>query len=217
MRDATFTCASIVGYDKISIHASYAGRDELHRYQVYKAEIISIHASYAGRDKDALELISDLKGISIHASYAGRDRISLYAGSLFKFQSTRPMRDATSPSSNAPPGQVFQSTRPMRDATHPLQLILNLYHISIHASYAGRDNKFVKVVDFNAIFQSTRPMRDATISILVWTCKRYFNPRVLCGTRRWLEFSADYGRYDFNPRVLCGTRLKRRVVLSTIV
>ena len=56
------------------------------------------------------------------------------------FQSTRPMRDATAVYGFLKTTIRFQSTRPMRDATCCPVIILPLVpHISIHASYAGRD------------------------------------------------------------------------------
>ena len=88
--------------------------------------------------------ISSCSGvISIHASHAGRDlRTALYETSN-PFQSTRPMRDATSMPLNIildPFG--FQSTRPMRDATFELaRSRVHLLRISIHASHAGRDHE----------------------------------------------------------------------------
>ena len=82
---------------------------------------------------------SAARKISIHASHAGRD-IAVYL-LLFnrRFQSTRPMRDATFSYCSVHESYTFQSTRPMRDATA---------------------NKLFK--DLSMIFQSTRPMRDAT-------------------------------------------------------
>ena len=78
----------------------------------------------------------------------------------------------------------FQSTRPMRDATSYWRVSRITETISIHASHAGRDchscPPFPSVANFNPrvpcgtrrtsyislvlsfLFQSTRPMRDAT-------------------------------------------------------
>ena len=122
---------------------------------------ISIHASHAGRDHPS-SLHRSTRIISIHASHAGRDDICCRLLQLFKFQSTRPMRDAT-----------------LTDYK-----IDKLTEISIHASHAGRDltNATLPSFIFNFNprvpcgtrrlrcntsqscnkFQSTRPMRDAT-------------------------------------------------------
>ena len=72
MRDATTAKANIPESNYISIHASYAGRD----VAIFKSK--------------------NVVDISIHASYAGRDGNIEEKGHVeVKFQSTRPMRDAT--------------------------------------------------------------------------------------------------------------------------
>ena len=123
---------------------------------------ISIHAPHAGRDQSGTRYF-DLFKISIHAPHAGRDNLTIARFvDLMVFQSTRPMRGATSVSSmsaprvsisiHAPhagrdcfaglgrPGVIpFQSTRPMRGATRRDADLLHRGHISIHAPHAGRD------------------------------------------------------------------------------
>ena len=101
--------------------------------------------------------------VSIHAPRAGRDsRIFTPVDGVWRFQSTRPARDATSrrrKSTRAP--TRFQSTRPARDATAPAALTVG-----------------------SGTFQSTRPARDATWG--VWSGspgKLCFNPRAPRGTR----------------------------------
>ena len=152
---------------------------------------ISIHASYAGRDfiKDQHP---DVKFISIHASYAGRD-VPIYLTLLynFEFQSTRPMRDATSlwcysrQTLNFNP-RVLCGTRRVGYmrlvsylyfnprvlcGTRPAKQNQQLYLlISIHASYAGRDIDSDKPYSCYLEFQSTRPMRDATFSPISIIC-----------------------------------------------
>ena len=56
--------------------------------------------------------------VSIHAPHAGRD-LGQYLGlaDALKFQSTRPMRGATTQSGKEFGPEAFQSTRPMRGAT----------------------------------------------------------------------------------------------------
>ena len=79
--------------------------------------------------------------ISIHAPHAGRDEAGLVVlVDRVQFQSTRPMRDATSSLKMAILERIFQSTRPMRDATVDCIVLYNYYvGISIHAPHAGRD------------------------------------------------------------------------------
>ena len=80
----------------ISIHAPHAGRDR-RAPSAYAGRAISIHAPHAGRDDPALKLILETIQISIHAPHAGRDWAPWNLLSLSaEFQSTRPMRGATS-------------------------------------------------------------------------------------------------------------------------
>ena len=108
--------------------------------------------------------LSPILNISIHASHAGCDcAICLLCASRVIFQSTHPMRDATSRWQIGYKGLEFQSTHPMRDATltghisnvatkfqstHPMRDATAIYmakqspsEISIHASHAGCDGK----------------------------------------------------------------------------
>ena len=83
--------------------------------------------------------------ISIHAPHAGRDYWGLLVRqSASLFQSTRPMRGATT----SPPilgiAQRFQSTRPMRGATFRQLVPVEDNRISIHAPHAGRDSKSIQ-------------------------------------------------------------------------
>ena len=58
----------------------------------------------------------------------------------------------------------FQSTRPMRDATRIRVHAPAIFQISIHAPHAGRDEAGLVVLVDRVQFQSTRPMRDATMA-----------------------------------------------------
>ena len=83
---------------------------------------------------------------------------------LVVFQSTRPVRDATRNLTNKLDVIGFQSTRPVRDATSDRDQSGKGFAVSIHASRAGRD-------------LISCPPNGSTNS---------FNPRVPCGTRRFL-------------------------------
>ena len=78
-----------------------------------------------------------------------------------KFQSSRPLRGATSTIRTMADNTQFQSSRPLRGATIAgrgggIHII-----ISILAPLAGRDQKAQDAID-NATFQSSRPLRGAT-------------------------------------------------------
>ena len=78
--------------------------------------------------------------ISIHAPLAGSDCCHLALESLgIRFQSTLPLRGATTPTSLRTTRKIFQSTLPLRGATRAE---------AVHA--------------FNCAFQSTLPLRGAT-------------------------------------------------------
>ena len=82
---------------RISIHAPLAGRDQVCR-SGRKLYHISIHAPLAGRDCIFSQEFDNIV-ISIHAPLAGRDpSLHLIISSAFGFQSTRPLRGATSAS-----------------------------------------------------------------------------------------------------------------------
>ena len=123
--------------------------------------------------------------ISIHAPLAGRDVTFSESGSNWvSFQSTRPLRGATSEADAALIGSSFQSTRPLRGATRsassqPGRRNFNprapcgarrVYphagdraeSISIHAPLAGRDRARPYRCRWRPLFQSTRPLRGAT-------------------------------------------------------
>ena len=79
----------------ISIHAPHAGRDEGGYRGLAIYFTISIHAPHAGRDLTLRGMVKRLQ-ISIHAPHAGRDLVpGGYCAEHQPFQSTRPMRGAT--------------------------------------------------------------------------------------------------------------------------
>ena len=81
-------------------------------------------------------------GLSFAAPLAGRDTDGFFAWVDYDpFQSTRPLRGATSASMPSLSSRaVFQSTRPLRGATSNEGYRRAVLLISIHAPLAGRDN-----------------------------------------------------------------------------
>ena len=120
MQDATYHCFFVFHFLIISIHASHAGCDLLFGH-VFKILRISIHASHAGCDRQVRRLLQ-------HSQ---------------EFQSTHPMRDATS----------FKSSR-----------LLFTFNFNPRIPCGMRLYRFVLMVLYGT-FQSTHPMRDATTSI----------------------------------------------------
>ena len=148
-----------------------------------------------------------------------------------RFQSTRPMRGATSRACFKPCRIVFQSTRPMRGATLVLGYPLGAEVISIHAPHAGRDKaaaeKMEKGFYFNprapcgarlsrdipspstSPFQSTRPMRGATNSSISHLGLTRISIHAPHAGRDRGDRPADGERVNFNPRAPCGARRGR--------
>ena len=145
------------------------------------------------------------------------------------FQSTRPVRGATTASRSSSPLLVFQSTRPVRGATHPIYAVRIGTKISIHAPRAGRDRLLIPTSCETLRFQSTRPVRGATASTSPLAYRfMNFNPRAPCGARLLtsfldglvglfqstrpvrgattsFRFAVSTTKY-FNPRAPCGAR-----------
>ena len=82
---------------------------------------------------------------------------------LGEFQPTRPLRGATQVRDRRVGGQVvFQPTRPLRGATVAEAWQEKKWKISTHAPLAGRDYGGDLIRKLATIFQPTRPLRGAT-------------------------------------------------------
>ena len=138
MRGATYDSLLNNGGNLVSIHAPHAGRDRRRRERRHRCGCFNPRAPCGARPFSRMASVS--RSVSIHAPRAGRDRTTS-ANSSFNasFQSTRPVRGATSQPAELPAGQKFQSTRPVRGAT------------------------MISTMTFSGCrFQSTRPVRGAT-------------------------------------------------------
>jgi len=110
-----------------------------------------------------LHLVGRSGNVSIHASRAGRDGGGSPGRSAFRvsIHASRAGRDVFTGMNNREDYQ-FQSTRPVRDATSLLCIPVVTEKVSIHASRAGRDARAFPTGWPKTVFQSTRPVRDAT-------------------------------------------------------
>ena len=211
MRGATISILSMSSNGIISIHAPHAGRDSPPK-NWGQGKGISIHAPHAGRDKfsntfppvptdfnprapcgarlDSARHTCRPYYFNPRAPCGARPVDSAFIRWMAIFQSTRPMRGATTTllsgggstsyfNPRAPCGArlfakpmmalslEFQSTRPMRGATPIYLIVAGCHAISIHAPHAGRD--------WNVRF------------LVSSSCD--FNPRAPCGARhlwKWL-------------------------------
>ena len=125
-----------------------------------------------------------LENISIHTPHAGSDAAQPDSSSSVDiFQSTLPMRGATTRICDIRRVSRFQSTLPMRRATRPGRVEPNVSFISIHTPHAGSD------------YMAGPPDISSEISI--------HTPHA--GSDRY-PTACTYYFSDFNPHSPCGER-----------
>ena len=169
---------------------------------------ISIHAPHAGSDmlrRQVLQILFAFQSTLPMRGATSNETINEAVDA--EFQSTLPMRGATSQSRPSLTAEGFQSTLPMRGATGVLYRCWQSQRISIHAPHAGSD--------------AAKPARGRIKPV-------YFNPRSPCGERRQrrrgrarvsdISIHAPHAGSDtlfalyvsdlvnFNPRSPCGER-----------
>ena len=106
----------------------------------------------------------------------------------WKFQSTRPIRGATSLPSGRKLYYVISIHAPHTGRDAPAGAVVCIEVISIHAPHTGRDTPRTFSAFIPALFQSTRPIRGATAqSIITTSAPTNFNPRAPYGARRTAE------------------------------
>ena len=123
---------------------------------------ISIHAPREGSD-DQFVGHAPVTDISIHAPREGSDQCQgLVERIRAEFQSTLPVRGATTNNTELGGICLFQSTLPVRGATNSKAEGQKNREISIHAPREGSDPKRNHKILAFPIFQSTLPVRGAT-------------------------------------------------------
>ena len=111
----------------------------------------------------------------------------------------------------------FQSTRPVRGATSLIALLSVLCYVSIHAPRAGRDPINQTATTGRKEFQSTRPMRGATSYKRDGAAvKKFQSTRPMRGATS-LTFLFPPYLICFNPRAPCGARHFADATLITIL
>ena len=145
----------------VSIHAPRAGRDSFSALkslaisafqstrpvrgatEVAKTagirDEVSIHAPRAGRDLGARRAPFGRRRFNPRAPCGARLCAGMATNGDGKFQSTRPVRGATTSAVTGIHVAMFQSTRPVRGATFLFVYVLINHLVSIHAPRAGRD------------------------------------------------------------------------------
>ena len=126
--------------------------------------------------------------VSIHAPHAGRDSYeSDVPPTLLSFNPRAPCGARPCHAVKPKAHTLFQSTRPMRGATSAALRFIRHGRVSIHAPHAGRDRLRATQFEFLYSFQSTRPMRGATRTYASEQASVGFNPRAPCGARQGID------------------------------
>ena len=229
MRGATKVDERLKKACGISIHAPHAGRDLCRGGTSYiTEEFQSTRPMRGATHRPRLVRVRQL--ISIHAPHAGRDLIcwpcTRCPGNFNPRAPCGARRRTARPVSAM---WIFQSTRPMRGATSSPASVWLPHPISIHAPHAGRDPPHNHLLHILAYFNPRAPCGARPVPChpaLPWP--QHFNPRAPCGARlisilektkmqdisihaphagrdRRLHHTA-MRRGNFNPRAPCGAR-----------
>ena len=139
---------------------------------------ISIHAPHTGRDTSrARHTAHNDKDFNPRAPYGARPQHGEKQRQHQEFQSTRPIRGATTINDILEGIVTFQSTRPIRGATALRRRWNRRYDISIHAPHTGRDSGGIPIQGYLPHISIHAPhtgrdgrskgagLRNATISI----------------------------------------------------
>ena len=207
LRGATVKLWHWIVRRNISTHAPLAGRDVL--CECNPSAIIgnfNPRAPCGARLRDAAER----QGVSVFQPtrpLRGATTSSTNCSAAQRFQPTRPLRGATVRPSPSKSINQFQPTRPLRGATVPGIVTAVVWeNISTHAPLAGRDVYDADLQQVHLAFQPTRPLRGAT-------SLRRTHARQLCISTHAPLAGRDADRRgcglcsrDFNPRAPCGAR-----------
>ena len=123
-------------------------------------------------------------GFNPRAPCGARPYIYIAFGNSDKFQSTRPVRGATSARHSDFAVSPFQSTRPVRGATH-VDAAMKRVDTLFQSTRPVRGATYEALKDGKvSMFQSTRPVRGATGEFAPSEERaQSFNPRAPCGAR----------------------------------
>ncbi len=200
-------CCKALGKDGISIHAPLAGCDD-HRVLFRHAVPISIHAPLAGCDLAVSRSSRRAANFNPRTPCGVRLIIAFYFGTQSQFQSTHPLRGATSwrfqflsrsadfnprtPCGVRPglesislPQSTFQSTHPLRGATAIFNRV-EFDTFTFQSTHPLRGaTKTRRRLGRSLIFQSTHPLRGATyVGDRLWTPSRFQSTHPLRGATR---------------------------------
>ena len=193
--------------EAISIHTPLAGSDQNVRRKTIRHQNFNPHSPCGERLGDVQRIVLRTR-ISIHTPLAGSDSfliISLHTSRHFNphspcgerpnfswaewtpntFQSTLPLRGATTDLCRMFNAVCISIHTPLAGSDSPSEVMMTIVLlISIHTPLAGSDLKAEALNVFPQIFQSTLPLRGATTGVpALCTGRGYFNPHSPCGER----------------------------------
>ena len=126
---------------RISIHAPHTGRDAICGKTVQAAEHFNPRAPYGARLSCLARARAYRRFQSTRPIRGATSKCFVFIRKASVFQSTRPIRGATRKTSWTMCRRAgFQSTRPIRGATQSAHYQSPFLHISIHAPHTGRDS-----------------------------------------------------------------------------
>ena len=131
----------------------------------YLWDWISTHAPHAGSDTTSIRPMAACPNFNSRSPCRERPLVAGKEMLLLLFQSTLPLRGATTIVELVSGLILFQPTLPMRGATQRHQDPYGSHQISTHAPHAGSDIVPVIEVPQDLKFQPTLPMRGATGSL----------------------------------------------------
>ena len=147
------------------------------------------HRHFNPRTPCGVRLLLGLDGRSRHRFQSTRPMRGATSGSSAycvqscAFQSTRPMRGATEYIAELRKLPPFQSTHPLRGATERIAALEKDNAISIHAPLAGCDHS-IRLPRLRQAISIYAPLAGCDCARHpLWEPKHYFNPRTPCGVR----------------------------------
>ena len=147
----------------ISIHTPLAGSDRKTNMW-YKYKVISIHTPLAGSDERIPSQWRTGRDFNPHSPCGERPQHLVSDLRFLLFQSTLPLRGATSTAPTALTTVLrFQSTLPLRGATIALSRGRNAHLFQSTLPLRGATES-IEIQGEKTVFQSTLPLRGATIS-----------------------------------------------------
>ena len=146
--------------------------------------VISIHAPLTGSDPTDILQSDTIWDFNPRSPYGERLISAIFSSFMISFQSTLPLRGATTRRGTAGGNKKFQSTLPLRGATqYSRPRKGNPPYFNPRSPYGERLYFPVLRLLWTG-FQSTLPLRGATVGIDIFCCLfTYFNPRSPYGER----------------------------------